>query len=111
MDKGFGRSFSRIVFRWSANVGSVDDAALGEATLSWFNLPSMTVRLRVAIFGVSCAQRYAQCFNAFVADSYAAVRGRSSGEAPDGLPTFADGARAATIRDAMLDSAGNGTLG
>jgi hypothetical protein len=67
----------------------------------------MTDRLRVAILGARHAQGYAQCFDAFVADSYAAVRGRSSGEAPDGLPTFADGARAAAIRNAMLDSADN----
>jgi hypothetical protein len=33
--------------------------------------------------------------------------GRSSGEAPKDLPTFADGARAAAIPDAMLDSADN----
>jgi predicted dehydrogenase len=55
------------------------------------------------------AQGYAQCFEAFVADSYAAVRAHSTGEpAPDGLPTFADGARAAAICDAMLESAKNG---
>ena len=46
-------------------------------------------------------QGYAQCFEAYVADSYAAV----DGEAPDGLPTFADGLRAAVICDAMLRSA------
>jgi predicted dehydrogenase len=46
-------------------------------------------------------QGYAQCFEAYVADSYAAV----DGAAPDGLPTFADGLRAAVICDAMLRSA------
>ena len=35
-------------------------------------------------------------FNSFVADSYAAVRGSM----PEGLPTFADGPRAARITDA-----------
>ncbi|MBM7798673.1 putative dehydrogenase [Microlunatus panaciterrae] len=47
------------------------------------------------------AQGYAQCFENYVADSYSAIRG----EVPDGLPTFADGARAAAICDAMLTSA------
>jgi predicted dehydrogenase len=48
---------------------------------------------------------YQDAFNAFVADSYAAVRG---GE-PDGLPTFDDGLRAATLTDAVLASAGSGS--
>jgi hypothetical protein len=38
-------------------------------------------------------QGYQDCFDAFVADTYAAIHGQS----PDGLPTFADGARAAVI--------------
>jgi predicted dehydrogenase len=65
---------------------------------------------RLATLPAGHAQGYAQCFDAFVADSYAAVRARSSGEPrPDGLPTFADGARAAAICDAMLNSADKGT--
>jgi predicted dehydrogenase len=44
---------------------------------------------------------YQDCFNAFVADSYAAIRG----EAPDGLPTFADGLRVALLTKAVADSA------
>ena len=64
---------------------------------------------RLATLPAGHAQGYAQCFDAFVADSYTAVRARSSGEPrPDGLPTFADGARAAAICDAMLDSADSG---
>ncbi|MCW2805167.1 MAG: putative oxidoreductase [Propionibacteriaceae bacterium] len=52
------------------------------------------------------AQGYAQCFENFVSDSYAAVEAAAGhGEVPDGLPTFADGARAAAICDAMLRSA------
>lgn len=47
------------------------------------------------------AQGYAQCFENFVADTYAAVRG----EAPAGLPTFADGLRSARIIDAVIRSA------
>ena len=45
---------------------------------------------------------YAECFDAFVADFYAAI---ATGEAPDGLPGFADGLRAAQITDAVLASA------
>ncbi|MCU1585020.1 MAG: oxidoreductase family, NAD-binding Rossmann fold domain protein [Microbacteriaceae bacterium] len=44
---------------------------------------------------------YQDAFNAFVADSYANVRG----EPRDGLPTFEDGLRAVTITDAVLESA------
>ncbi|HKH55201.1 MAG TPA: Gfo/Idh/MocA family oxidoreductase [Propionibacteriaceae bacterium] len=65
---------------------------------------------RLSTLPAGHAQGYAQCFEAFVADSYAAVRAHSTGEPPpDGLPTFADGARAAAICDAMLDSADKGT--
>ena len=46
-------------------------------------------------------QGYQDCFNAFVGDCYAAVRG----EHPDGLPRFADGLRAAEITEAVLASA------
>ncbi|MHC9292946.1 Gfo/Idh/MocA family protein [Mycobacterium sp. LTG2003] len=45
-------------------------------------------------------QGYQDCFNAFVADTYAAI----GGSAPDGLPTFADGVRAATLVDAVIRS-------
>jgi predicted dehydrogenase len=48
-------------------------------------------------------QGYQDCFNAFVADVYAAVRG----ERRDGLPTFTDGRRAAMITEAVIDSAKN----
>ena len=61
---------------------------------------------RLATLPAGHAQGYAQCFEAFVADSYAAVDAASGqGVVPDGLPTFADGARAAAICDAMLASA------
>jgi predicted dehydrogenase len=50
-------------------------------------------------------QGYAQCFENFVADSYAAIDAHEgNGQVPAGLPTFADGARAAAICDAMLRS-------
>ncbi|SLK09109.1 Gfo/Idh/MocA family protein [Novosphingobium mathurense] len=46
------------------------------------------------------AQGYAQCFENFVADTYAAVRGDN----PEGLPVFADGLRSAKIVDAVIAS-------
>ncbi|HST69139.1 MAG TPA: Gfo/Idh/MocA family oxidoreductase [Solirubrobacterales bacterium] len=50
-------------------------------------------------------QGYQDCFDAFVAESYAAF----AGEAPaDGLPGLADGARAVRITEAVLDSARRG---
>jgi predicted dehydrogenase len=50
-------------------------------------------------------QGYQDAFNAFVADSYAAV----AGQRPDGLPRFEDGLRAVRITDAVIDSAESGT--
>jgi predicted dehydrogenase len=49
-------------------------------------------------------QGYQDSFTAFVADVYAAIGGR----VPDGLPTFADGLRAAVITEAVLRSAADG---
>ncbi|MDR6973042.1 Gfo/Idh/MocA family oxidoreductase [Leifsonia shinshuensis] len=49
-------------------------------------------------------QGYQDAFNAFVADTYAAV----AGESPDGLPRFADGLRAVRVTDAVIDSAESG---
>ncbi|PSL06977.1 putative dehydrogenase [Haloactinopolyspora alba] len=46
-------------------------------------------------------QGYQDCFNSFVADTAAAVRG----DTPDGLPTFDDGLRAARLADAVVASA------
>jgi predicted dehydrogenase len=50
-------------------------------------------------------QGYASCFDAFVADVYVAIR---TGALPDGMPTFADGLRAAEITDAVMTSASEG---
>ncbi|MBA8793472.1 putative dehydrogenase [Friedmanniella endophytica] len=61
---------------------------------------------RLATLPAGHAQGYAQCFEAYVADSYAAIDAqRDGGTPPEGLPTFADGLRAAEICDAMLRSA------
>jgi predicted dehydrogenase len=59
---------------------------------------------RLALAPAGHPQGYLDCFDLFVADSYAAV----AGEAPDGLPTFADGARSARLIDAVLASAASG---
>lgn len=56
---------------------------------------------RLATLPAGHAQGYAQCFEAFVADTYAAIRG----DRVDGLPTFADGLRAARITDRVVASA------
>src|SRR3954452_5954836 len=47
-------------------------------------------------------QGYADCFDAFVADVYAAI---ADGVAPDGMPGFADGLRAARVTEAVLAAA------
>lgn len=46
-------------------------------------------------------QGYQDAFNAYVEDVYAAM----GGPAPDGLPLFADGLRAAVLTQAVMDSA------
>ncbi len=57
---------------------------------------------RLATLPAGHPQGYRDCFDAFVADAYAAV---ASGTYSDGLPGFDDGARAAKITDAVLASA------
>ena len=60
---------------------------------------------RYATLPAGHPQGYADCFDAFVADVYEAIRG---GGLPEGTPTFADGLRAALITDAVLASARDG---
>ncbi|MDA3650282.1 Gfo/Idh/MocA family oxidoreductase [Saccharopolyspora indica] len=60
---------------------------------------------RLSTLPAGHAQGYAQCFEAFVADTYAAIDGGS----PEGLPTFEDGLRSARLVDAVLRSARNGS--
>ena len=59
---------------------------------------------RHTVVPVGHPQGYLDCFDAFVADTYAAI----AGDEPDGLPRFADGRRAAQIVDAVLESAASG---
>ena len=47
-------------------------------------------------------QGYADCFDAFVSETYATIAGSPT---PDGLPGIADGLRAARITEAVLESA------
>ncbi|GAA2362684.1 Gfo/Idh/MocA family oxidoreductase [Saccharopolyspora halophila] len=58
---------------------------------------------RLSVLPAGHAQGYAQCFEAFVADTYAAIDGSD----PVGLPTFEDGLRSARMVDAVLRSASN----
>ena len=57
---------------------------------------------RFAVLPGGHPQGYADCFDAFVADVYDSI---GSGSDVDGMPTFADGLRAALITDAVLLSA------
>ena len=60
---------------------------------------------RYATLPAGHPQGYQDCFDAFVADTYEAIRDG----APDGLPRFEDGLRAAQVTDAVLRSASAGT--
>jgi predicted dehydrogenase len=55
---------------------------------------------RLTVLPAGHAQGWGDCFEAFVRDSYAAMRGESH----QGLPTFADGARSMSIVEAVLRS-------
>jgi predicted dehydrogenase len=55
---------------------------------------------RLTVLPAGHAQGWGDCFEAFVRDSYAAMRG----ETHQGLPTFADGARSMSIVEAVLRS-------
>lgn len=59
---------------------------------------------RLSLLPPGHPQGYQDCFDAFVADAYAAI----GGQPPEGLPTFDDGARAVAITDAVLASARTG---
>jgi predicted dehydrogenase len=57
--------------------------------------------LRQSVLPSGHPQGYQDCFNGFVSDVYAAVKGAAAAE----MPTFADGLRAARITEAVLESA------
>jgi predicted dehydrogenase len=79
-------------------VGRRESASLIKRDPSFLSPPAA----RLAALPAGHPQGYGDCFDAFVADTYAAV---ATGEAPDGLPLFADGLRAARITRAVLASA------
>ena len=60
---------------------------------------------RFAYLPAGHPQGYADCFDAFVADAYEAIR---AGRPADGLPTFEDGLRAVQLTAAVLASARDG---
>ena len=60
---------------------------------------------RLARLPAGHPQGYQDAFSAFVADVYAAVRGKE----PDGLPSFEDGFRAAAITQAVVKSSTSST--
>ncbi|ORV97540.1 hypothetical protein AWC14_14870 [Mycobacterium kyorinense] len=60
---------------------------------------------RYSVLPAGHPQGYQECFNLFVADVYEAIR---TGAAPDGLPMFADGLRAARIHAAVAASVCSG---
>jgi predicted dehydrogenase len=57
---------------------------------------------RLSVLPAGHPQGYQDAFNAFVADVYSTIR---SGERPEGVPTFADGLRAAELTAAVQQSA------
>ena len=59
---------------------------------------------RLSVVPAGHPMGYQDAFNAFVADTYAAI----AGEQPDGLPTFADGLRAVRLTEAVLESTASG---
>lgn len=60
---------------------------------------------RYSVLPAGHPQGYQDIFNSFVADVYAAIR---TGCVPDGLPTFADGLRAAQVHAAVVASVSGG---
>ncbi len=61
--------------------------------------------VRYSMLPAGHPQGYQDCFNLFVADVYEAIR---TGTAPEGLPMFADGLRAAVIHAAVAASVSSG---
>jgi predicted dehydrogenase len=76
-----GRGGSRTVVR--------DPGGLAPAAARYATLPA------------GHPQGYADCFDAFVSDTYSAV----SGDKPEGLPVLVDGAAAVVLTDAVVRSA------
>ncbi|MFF1415341.1 Gfo/Idh/MocA family protein [Streptomyces sp. NPDC058289] len=74
----------------------------GESMLVPRGSPAMSdAAARYSVLPVGHPQGFQDCFNAFVADTYAAI----AGDPPEGLPTFADGLRSAVLTQAVIESA------
>jgi predicted dehydrogenase len=78
------------------NVGGLD----GNLALHRGSAAYSAAAARYSLLPAGLPHGYQDCFNAFIADSYAAI----ADSAPDGLPTFADGMRAAALVDAVIAS-------
>jgi predicted dehydrogenase len=76
-----GRRENRVLIRGSEGFGRAGDA--------------------YSVLPAGHPQGYQECFNAFVRDTYASLNGPE----PDGLPTFADGLRAALLTEAVVQAA------
>ncbi|MDR6987468.1 putative dehydrogenase [Paenarthrobacter nitroguajacolicus] len=59
---------------------------------------------RLSVLPAGHPQGYQDAFNAFVADTYAAI----GGDVRDGLPTFQDGLRAAVLTESIIKSSKDG---
>ena len=77
----------------------------GNLTLHRGSPAASPATARYSVLPAGHPQGYQECFNAFVADTYAAI----AGDPPDGLPTFADGLRAAALTEAVRTSSDGST--
>jgi predicted dehydrogenase len=59
---------------------------------------------RLSVLPAGHPQGYQDAFNAFVADTYAAI----GGDVREGLPTFRDGLRAAILTESIIESSNSG---
>jgi predicted dehydrogenase len=82
----------------SLHIGRTDSSSTVPAGPETLSTPGGR---RYAVLPPGHPQGYQDSFNAFVADTYSAVQG----QAPEGLPTFRDGLRAALLTDAVVTSA------
>jgi predicted dehydrogenase len=78
----------------SANIGGETIVRAGSAEMA------SAAAQRLAYLPAGHPQGYQDAFNAFIADAYSSFEGK----AVDGLPTFADGLRAALLTEAVVES-------
>ncbi|MFT4028825.1 MAG: Gfo/Idh/MocA family oxidoreductase [Protaetiibacter sp.] len=104
---------------WFELDGTAGSAAFDQeqAETAWFGDPAgahifarnpsagSAEQRRLSILPAGHAQGYAECFAAFVGDSYRLM----AGHRVEGVPTISDGVRAARVVEAVLESAANGS--